>query len=330
MSPKTTLLPWQQQPWQRISQYIQQNRIPQALLITGANGIGKYTLAHRFAAALLCERRTKDGLACGQCHSCTLISAQTHPDFITIVPEVDKMSISINQIRQIVADTYLKPQFDGYRIVIIKPAEVMTIQAINAFLKCLEEPGERTVFILITTKPSKLPATIISRCQQLALSLSDPHTLREWLNSQYIRQNQETLINLVQNSILSLEQIGDAVLLTQRRDCFKDWLAIAKQQMHPVLVSEKWQKLPKQTLINWQLSWLSDVIKCAFRIQHQQMCNQDLVQSIQSLVQQLQLSQVYKLYDKLIYCRQQLDTQLNFQLMLEEVLIQWQGLNRRH
>lgn len=330
MTTKTTLLPWQQQPWHRLRQYIQQHRIPQALLITGANGIGKNPLARHFAATLLCEHASEDGLHCGQCHSCILMNAQTHPDFITISPEVDKTSISISQIRQIVSDTYLKPQFDGYRVVIITPAEVMTIQAVNAFLKCLEEPGERTLFILITTRPGKLPATIISRCQQLALTLSDSQELREWLNSQGIRQDQETLINLVQSSVLSLEQIGDAALLTQRRDCFNDWLAIAKHQLHPALVSEKWQKLPKMALVNWQISWLSDVIKCVFRIHTAQLCNQDFAQPIQSLAQQLQLIKVYKLYDKLIYCRQQLDTQLNFQLMLDEVLIQWQALNRRH
>ena len=320
---------WQQQSWNSLFSYIQQDRIPQALLITGASGLGKYVLAKRFAHALLCPNTHTDGSCCGVCNSCLLIKAGTHPDLIKIKPDDDKKSISINKIRHIVTDTYLKPQFESYRVLIINPADVMTTQAANAFLKCLEEPTERTIFILISNKPNKLPATIISRCQKLSVTLPEKHRLYDWLNGQGIHDNQETRLNLVRGGIFTTQQIINEPLLKQRTDCFADWLAIAKRQNHPALISEKWQKMPETELLNWLISWTSDVIKCACGSNQAQLCNQDMAKNLQELAQQLHLKSLYKLYDHLLSSRRQLATQVNFQMMLEEILVQWQQLNGR-
>ena len=329
MTVSNSVLPWQEQNWDSLYGYIKQDRIPQALLIFGASGLGKQALANRFAYSLLCCNLGDNGFCCGVCVSCLLINADTHPDLIRIKPDEDKKSISINQIRQVVSNTYLKPQFEAHRVIIINPADVMTIQAINAFLKCLEEPTERTVFILITGKPNKLPATIISRCQKLTVTMPEKNVLSDWLNGQGIHNNQDTLSNLVRGSLLTAPQVADDTLLKQRTNCFKDWLAIAKQSAYPAIVSEKWQKLPETELVNWLISWVSDVIKCACRINVEQLCNQDMVKPLQELSQQLNLRRLFGLYDRLLASRRQLETQANFQIMLEEILVQWQQLNGR-
>jgi DNA polymerase III subunit delta' len=329
MSLINSLFPWQQKHWNSLHSYIKQKRIPQALLITGTSGSGKHSLAKQFAYSLLCSNPQDNGLPCGGCNSCLLIKADTHPDLIQIQPDEEKKSISINQIRQVVTDTYLKPQFDTHRVVIINPADVMTTQAANAFLKCLEEPTERTVFILITSKPNKLPATIISRCQRLSVILPEKQILYDWLNGQGINDNQETLVNLLKCSILKTQQLTNQDTLKQRNDCFNDWLTIAKHTNHPAIISEKWQKLPEAELINWLISWVVDLIKCTCCINREQLCNQDLIKPLQELSQQLDLKCLYKWYDLLINSRQRLGTQINFQIMLEEILVQWQELNGR-
>lgn len=329
MSVSNNLFPWQQNNWDSLYSYIKQGRIPQALLITGTSGLGKHALANRFAHALLCAKPQDDGLSCGHCSGCQLIKADTHPDLIQIQPDEEKKSISINQIRQVVTDTYLKPQFDTHRVVIINPADVMTGQAANAFLKCLEEPTERTVFILISDKPNKLPATIISRCQKHTLTFPEKQILYDWLKTQGINDNQVTLVNLLKGSILKTQQLTNHDLLKQRTDCFNDWLTIAKRTNQPAIISEKWQKLPETELINWLISWVVDLIKCTCRINQEQLCNQDLIKPLQELSQQLDLKCLYKWYDLLINSRQRLGTQINFQIMLEEILVQWQELNGR-
>ena len=323
------LQPWQQKSWDLLCSYVKQNRIPHTLLISGNKGLGKHSLATQFAKSLLCSDRQANGLSCGHCHSCQLMATATHPDFINLTPDEDKTSIAISQIRRVITDTYLKPQYESYRVLVINPADAMTISSANAFLKCLEEPTERTVFILITDKPNKLPATIISRCQKLPLSLPSQQILYDWLAGQGSQHNQETLLNLVRRGILNTQQVADETLLKQRQDCFNDWLDIAKQRSNPVSVTEKWLKLPEVAVLDWLISWITDLIISASQSSHERLCNQDLAKPLQELAQLLDLSRLFGLYDCILKNKRLLDTQVNYQMMMEEFLVQWQELNRR-
>ena len=97
-----SLYPWQHESWQQLQSYVVQKRVPQALLLNGTLGIGKQRLAEQFAYALLCEKPLLDGLSCGQCGSCLLIKAQTHPDFMVIEPEEDaKTKLEAGQANQL-------------------------------------------------------------------------------------------------------------------------------------------------------------------------------------------------------------------------------------
>ncbi len=328
MSITSLLFPWQYQDWQILNRYFKQNRIPQALLISGGRGIGKINLAKQFAYSLLCPNRGGDGINCGNCEYCLLIKAGNHPDFIEIISEENKTSISINQIRGVIVDTYLKPQFENYRVIIIHPADGMTISAANAFLKSLEEPPERTVFILLTDRPNKLSATIRSRCQKFSASYPDIRSLGEWMQNNNIYGDAASVINLVKGSILTLKQLEDSEGLKQRLDCFNDWLALASYHSHPAIVAEKWDVLPENEVLDWILSWVVDIIKYAFKINIDMSSNQDLIYPLQKISQQANVAELYKLYDHLLSCRQQLGRQLNFQIMLEEILARWQQLNR--
>lgn len=334
MSLHTTILPWQQQSWEHLHSYVTQKRIPQALLISGNKGLGKQQLAHQFAIALLCAKPMADGLACGQCSSCHLVKAKTHPDLILLEPEEPGKGIGIAQIRNLITRLTLKPQFETYRMVIVSPAERMNNAAANAFLKCLEEPTERTCIILITEKPAKLPATIMSRCQKLALTTPDKTTVVKWLGETLQKKAPPTPllfgnVALAQGApLLALDYVNDNSL-TLRNDCFEKWLSIAKQLGSPVSVAENWYKLPAAPLIFWMTSWIIDLIKCFYSANVENSYNPDLSNQLQELTQQLELKGLYKLYDLLLAARERLDTQINKQLLFEEILIDWQELNRR-
>jgi DNA polymerase III subunit delta' len=321
--------PWQQKCWQLLCNYIEQKRLPQALLISGPVGLGKFQLAQQFANALLCFNLLENGQNCGTCDACLLIKAETHPDLILINPIEGKNSISINQIRQLVSNAYLKPQFDTYRVAVINPAETVSASAANAFLKCLEEPTERTIFILVTSKPNRLPATILSRCQKISVAIADKQCLVSWLKDRGVHENQETLLNLVGNSILTAQQITSESIIKQRMDCFNDWMAIADSRNYPGIVSEKWIKVPQTELLNWLLSWVSDLIKCLSSVNHNLLINQDLAKPIRELARRLQFHSLYQHYDNLLLSRHQIGTQLNFQSMIEEILVQWHELHGR-
>jgi DNA polymerase-3 subunit delta' len=324
-------LPWQQQQWEHLCSYIAQKRIPQALLITGNKGLGKQQLAQQFAVGLLCTTPQANGMACGCCSSCLLVNADTHPDLVQVQPEEPGKGIGIGQIRSLITRLTLKPQFETYRVVIINPADMMNNAAANAFLKCLEEPAERTSIILISEKPAKLPATIISRCQKLALSTPVRETVVDWLQNKSPLSKREDLfcnVSLAQGApLLALDYANDKTLI-QRNECFEAWMAIAKQRQSPVIIAEDWQKLPAAPLIFWVTSWIIDLIKCFYHTRAGNLYNPDLNEQLQELSKRLELKGLYKLYDLLLLGRQRLDTQINKQLLFEEILIQWHELNR--
>ena len=176
-------LPWHAAAMQRLSSAWRQQRWPHALLIYGADGLGKRLLAEAVAQSVLCDKTRDELIACGNCASCKLLAARTHPDLMFISPLEDKQQIAIDQIREACASLALTSYRDGYKVVIVEPAHQMTIGAANSLLKTLEEPSSRTMLILLTSRPSGLPATIRSRCQQLAIRAPAERDGLAWLAS---------------------------------------------------------------------------------------------------------------------------------------------------
>lgn len=321
------ILPWQQHNWEHLASYINQQRIPQGLLINGRKGLGKYQLAMQFSQALLCTARLENGWFCGHCHSCVLFQAGTHPDFIQVTPEEDKKIIGIDAIRQLITRLTLKPQFESYRVVLINPADQMNNNAANGFLKCLEEPNERTCILLLTEKPAKLPATIASRCQKLAVTIPSSAIAKNWLHQQKITENSEVLLSLAQGAPLLAKQYAHEAILKNRLECFNDWLKVAKAELNPIILAEQWHKQEVTRLMFWQISWITDMIKSRYSPENGNLYHADLKNSLQDLALQLNLKSLYKFYDLLLSSQQKIETQINKQLMFEELLIQWAKLN---
>ncbi len=323
-------MPWLQSGWSQLSLYINQNRIPQALLMIGNKGIGKQQLAEQFSQSLMCFSPQADAMFCGKCQSCILFNAKTHPDYIFIAPEEAGKAIGIDAVRQLTAKLALKPQYESYRLVVINPADSLNNASANAFLKYLEEPTERTCLILITDKPSKLPATIRSRCQKLPISVSDEKLAKAWLKQQGVTEKVELLLKMSQGSPLMAKQLFDEDAVSLRTDIFSQWLKMAKAETNFVVIAEQWNKLDKAAmnlLLLWLIDWVADMIKLSHHRDTAEIVSLDLKTSLQEMAERLDLKGLYKYYDFLLLSRKRLDTQLNRQLMCEEILIQWSVLN---
>ena len=136
-------------------------RLSHAYLFSGLRGSGKTSTARIFAKALICENGVSSH-PCRTCIHCTMAEQNRHIDII----EMDAASNrGIDDIRDLVEQTKYKPASAAYKIFIIDEVHMLTPQAFNALLKTLEEPPEYVKFILATTDPLKLPATILSRTQ---------------------------------------------------------------------------------------------------------------------------------------------------------------------
>ena len=141
---------------------IQNNRIAHAYLFCGTRGTGKTSTAKIMAKALNCLNN-KDGEPCNECEMCKRINRGLAID----VTELDAASNNgIDKIRDIIDDAKYPPQEAKFKVYIMDEVHMLSIGAVNAFLKTLEEPPENIIFILATTDPQKLPITILSRCQR--------------------------------------------------------------------------------------------------------------------------------------------------------------------
>ncbi|MEA2110546.1 MAG: DNA polymerase III subunit gamma/tau [Campylobacterota bacterium] len=146
---------------QTLSLALDSNRISHAYLLSGLRGSGKTSTARIFAKALVCDSGPTSK-PCGTCTHCTMADESRHIDII----EMDAASSrKIDDIRDLIENTKYKPSAARFKIFIIDEVHMLTKEAFNALLKTLEEPPEYVKFILATTDPLKLPATILSRTQ---------------------------------------------------------------------------------------------------------------------------------------------------------------------
>ena len=141
---------------------IKSGNVGHAYLFCGTRGTGKTTTARLLAKALNCTGEGEK--PCGQCPECKAIAAG---DFLDVVEMDAASNNSVDDIRTLRESVNFPPVSGKKKVYIIDEAHMLSPQAANAFLKTLEEPPENTVFILATTDPNKLPATILSRCMRL-------------------------------------------------------------------------------------------------------------------------------------------------------------------
>src|SRR5690606_40776045 len=170
------------------------------LLFYGKKGCGKEAFSQQFLAWVLCLNRQSSG-ACGECGSCQWLKADTHPNYVHISTDEDNKKqnakIKIEKIRDLLP--FVQQTVDGWRVILIEPAEALNIASANALLKTLEEPGDNTVIILLANHYLKLPATIRSRLQHFALDRIHPEQASQFLTEHLPEagsSQQQLLMNL--------------------------------------------------------------------------------------------------------------------------------------
>jgi DNA polymerase-3 subunit delta' len=177
---------------------VRQNRLAHAYLFVGPPGVGKRLFAVELAKALLCERNAAGRLdACGECESCKLVAADTHPDFFLrhkpwIDPEkgTEKNEIPVALMRQWCADFALKSARGRGKVTVLDDADDLNEESANCFLKTLEEPSPGSVFILICTSLDGQLPTIRSRCQAIRFAPLSEATMRSVLGKQSLNDPQ--------------------------------------------------------------------------------------------------------------------------------------------
>ncbi|MBL10577.1 MAG: hypothetical protein CL402_08725 [Acidiferrobacteraceae bacterium] len=275
----TTLPPWLQKIFNE--SYTDKTKFPTALLINGAQGVGKFELANAFARKLLCQA-AKEDQDCVVCSSCHLFMAGTHPDYHLITNEhsmldnshnfiqaasryqlstekerskrkIAKRIISVEQIRDLIGNLSVSAHYGAAKVVIIHPAEELNINASNALLKTLEEPTLNTYFFILIKEAYLLPATIRSRCVKLSIPLPNEEISLDWLCQKLgiERADAQTLLQLSGNSPFHAHDIhnneGSMMLKTLPHDLH----LIVRNQIPLAELIKKWSDNDTRLILRW-------------------------------------------------------------------------------
>lgn len=334
----------QEQPIRLLKNILLNGTIPNALLFTGTDGIGKSTAALVFAMACNCggeealpnnNHYSYDHLSasdpCGRCRSCRKIQSGNHPDIIRVEPSGP--FIRINQIRDICDTLLLKPYEARLRIVIISDAQAMNPQAANALLKVLEEPPARTVLILTALQASDLLPTIVSRCQHIRFSPISREKLKTFLIEKHGLDAEDAAIF----SAMANGSIAKALSMIKKNSQanwirLRDWLLniIGLEQtgslsLQPIIIllsfAERLSKNKEiiQDSLEIIKTYLRDLI--IYKYSPEKIINKDLIRKIQYASQKITVKSLLSQIEAIQKAQKDIQANTNLRLTLEVMML---------
>ncbi|URM39372.1 DNA polymerase III subunit delta' [Acinetobacter sp. AS23] len=321
MNPNVTskIYPWQKTTWDTLTTRFP--NIGHGLLFYGKEGCGKHAFAKHFLAWVLCLNKQPHG-ACGECSSCQWLKSDTHPNYVHITTDEENKKqnakIKIEKIRDLLP--FVQQTGEGWRVILIEPAEALNLASSNALLKTLEEPGERVVLILLADHYLKLPATIRSRLQHFALDRISYEQATSYLNehlSELAEVQPDLLLGLSNDMPLQAIEIAKSDWFTKRQIFLNDWLKIVAQKNMPLFFSGKWQKeLSFSDFIVLFEYLLGDLI-CVKLNQPQK--NTDL--DFDQLIPYYDLESLFNIYSELQQAKKLVEQNVQSQLIIDQLFI---------
>ena len=296
-------IPWLDQQMASLRAAFEADRMPHALLIHEAPGAGGEWLANWIARLLLSTDRDQ------------------HPDWISVHPIEESRQIRIEQVRELGQELALTSHQGGYKVGVISPADVLNRFAANALLKTLEEPSARTVLILVVTQPSRLPPTILSRCQRIRIAAPERAQAVAWLEATRGTGDWKAVLDIVGDApMLAAESDAQAVVQigTEVRRGLEE---AAAGTSDPVATAERWARAELPLRLRCFENWLTERIRGqsgspAF------LTEVGAVTYLQRPQTVLNIRQLFELLDGVRDLKSALDTPINRGLALETLLRQ--------
>ena len=305
---------------------LRQDHIAHAYLFHGDEGIGKRLVALRLAQALNCE--SGDGSdACGACRSCMQIEARTHPDFLAVEPdpELANPQIKIEQIRDLEHQIAFQPLVGRKKVFLINDADRMTLGAANALLKTLEEPPDHSVLLLVSGRPSALPATVRSRCQSLRFM----PPARTQVEAALILKREIPPADARLLAAASQSRLGAALTmdLAATRATHDELCAIASPQtlrsVTAILTAaEAFHKSDRgPEVLDWLSQWIRDLLLVCIGADQDHLIHADRLAALKTAARSARADQLANLLDEIDALQRSAGRNLNLHMALETVLL---------
>jgi len=311
--------PWQQTTWDTLTTRFP--NIGHGLLFYGKQGCGKHAFAKHFLAWVLCLNKQAQG-PCGECSSCQWLKSDTHPNYVHITTDEENKKqnakIKIEKIRDLLP--FVQQTGEGWRVIVIEPAEALNLASSNALLKTLEEPGERVVLILLADHYLKLPATIRSRLQHFALDRISYEQATSYLNehlSEIAEVQPDLLLGLSNDMPLQAIEIAKSDWFAKRQIFLNDWLKIVAQKDMPLFFSGKWQKELSFSDFIMLFEYLLGDLICVKLNQPQK--NTDL--DFDQLSSYYDLESLFNIYNELQQAKKLVEQNVQSQLIIDQLFI---------
>jgi DNA polymerase-3 subunit delta' len=304
-------------------------RVPHAYLFHGTRGVGKKKTAKVFAKALICSKEDLD--SCDRCISCMKIDYGNHPDVITIIPEGNV--IRINTIKDLQRQMKFRPFEGGRRVFIIVDADKMNSAAANSFLKTLEEPSPSNILILISSKPHLLPATILSRCQQLRFNPIQVDTVALFLEKK-LSINTESAYLLASSSGGSIGkalEMSENSYLTLRNEVIESISAFnTKDPLKFLSLVDNFGKDEKDILGKLEIlrSWYRDMLVYKETGETKSLTHRDRIEIIRDFAAKISGLNILKSIKTVNHAYSAIEQNASKSLMLEWMMFKLAGFQR--
>ena len=233
-------------------------RLSHGVLIHEDSGAGGLLLARWIAQLVNCRESKR--APCGECQECRWIDADQHPDVLRLSPEEDSIQIKIEAVRALIPELALTAHGRGYKVAMLVPAHALTDAAANALLKTLEEPPGRTLLLLVSSEPRRLPATVRSRCTRLCLPGPTRAVAAEYLEAARGAGPWKEALAATGAGPFALLDADPAALAQLRSETLSTLNEIGSGNLQPPAVAERWAKGDLTTRLACLESWVTERI----------------------------------------------------------------------
>lgn len=311
-----------------LKQHIESDQVRHAYLFAGPDGVGRRSLALRFAQAINCQSVNEYFEPCGVCRICRQFERMQHPDMTVIDVGDDSQSIKVDQIRELQHTLSLTPIEARYRVAVLLDFQQATESAQNALLKTLEEAPSRAILLVTVDSVDHLLPTIISRCEILRLRQMPTDDLMHHLASHFPVNEEEAAIF----ANVSGGRIGEAISLIaepEKAHQRKKWVdtvleMINADRIKRMQFADKNFRFSREVLAAALQVWLTfwrDVLMYALEGENAQLIHIDYKEQIAELNTWLTESEIREQLALLNDYQTQLEANANVQLLAEVILL---------